>query len=476
VSRRTLFLDERLYDYLMETSVKQLPVQRSLAEATAGQKWAGVESSPEQVQLLQLLVRLIDARRCLEVGVFTGCSTLGIALALPPDGLIVACDIDESVTALAREYWQRAGVASKIDLRLAPAIETLDSLLAKGRAETFDFAYIDADKGNADGYYERVLRLLRPNGLMATDNVFWRGRVADPQASDCDTVAIQALNAKMCRDPRVEVCMIPIGDGLSLARKRARSSDVSRTAGANRPPIEIAIAEPELCAAACREIYAQRPRWRGHRMNGKPPFYTLGEASYLALGFEGRSVEDYLRDAGSLWEWAGDAVQTLFERVRRALAHQLDQPVEYPDTVPSPGFHIFIGAAIPREDCASCHFDGQHRFIPWDRWYESVDLDHTISFTLPLKLPASGGGLTVWESLTLERVRDDIVHERIADIPSAAHVTPSTTIAYSVGRMVLHGGHLLHQIAGVPRVSVTDERITLQGHGVFADGSWRLYW
>jgi predicted O-methyltransferase YrrM len=219
MSRKTLFLDDRLYEYMIATSLVQLPVQRSLSETSATMKWTGIESSPEQMQFLQLLVRLMDARRCLEIGVFTGYSTLSVALALPADGRIIACEINAEVTAVAREYWERANVASKIDLRLGPAIQTLEALLAEGRAGTFDFAYIDADKGNGDGYYERVLELLRPNGLMVTDNVFWGGRVADEAVDDYHTRSIQALNAKMCRDDRVEVSLIPIGDGIALARK-----------------------------------------------------------------------------------------------------------------------------------------------------------------------------------------------------------------------------------------------------------------
>lgn len=247
--------------------------------------------------------------------------------------------------------------------------------------------------------------------------------------------------------------------------------------------VEVAIADPGLCVAACREIYAQRPRWVARRLFGQPPFYTLGAASYLDLGFAAGSMDDYLHDAGSVWRWAGDATLTIFERVRAALADQLDEPVEYPPTLPSPGFHIFIGGAIPKndcsrrpEDCGSSHCDLQYRHIPWTRWYRSIDLTRTISFTLPLKLPAAGGGLTIWESLTLERLRADLASKLFPDIASAANATSSATIPYSVGRLVVHGGHVLHQAAGVPKVSVTDERITLQGHGVLADGVWRMYW
>ncbi|KYF55854.1 hypothetical protein BE08_05030 [Sorangium cellulosum] len=247
--------------------------------------------------------------------------------------------------------------------------------------------------------------------------------------------------------------------------------------------IEIPIADPALCAAACREIYAQRPRWRTRRLFSQPPFYTLGAASYLDLGFAAGSIDDYLGDAGSLWLWAGDAVLAIVERVRAALADRLGEAVEYPAVLPSPGFHLFIGAAIPRndcsrrpEDCASSHFDMQYRHIPWTRWYTSIDLERTISFTLPLKLPAAGGGLTVWRSLTLERLRADLESRVFPDLSAAAGATPSATIPYTVGALVVHRGHMLHQAAGIARAKVKDERITLQGHGVFADGAWRLYW
>jgi hypothetical protein len=257
-------------------------------------------------------------------------------------------------------------------------------------------------------------------------------------------------------------------------------------------PTTIEIADPALCAAACREIYAQRPRWRGWRLNGQPPFYTLGAVSYLDLRFRLRSVDEYLSDAGLLWQWAGDAVRTIFERVRCGLEPHLGAPVEYPAAVPTPGFHIFIGAAIPKTDCSrnladcgSSHFDLQYDEIPWDRWYTHVDFENAISLTLALKLPAAGGGLTFWDEITLERVRaaserlgfSDIYrgYEKL-DIPSVAHATPSATIPYAVGSLVLHDSHLLHQMAGIPKISVTDERITLQGHGVLADGAWRLFW
>lgn len=257
-------------------------------------------------------------------------------------------------------------------------------------------------------------------------------------------------------------------------------------------PTIIEIADPALCAAVCREIYAQRQLWRAWRLNGQPTFYTLGAVSYLDLRFRLRSVDEYLRAAGSLWRWAGEPVRTIFERVRSALEHHLGARVEYPAVLPTPGFHIFIGAAIPKTDCSrnvsdcgSSHFDLQYDEIPWDRWYTHVDFENAISLTLALKLPAAGGGLTFWESITLEGVRaasaklgfSDIYqgYEKLS-IPSLANTTPCSTIPYAVGSMVLHNSHVLHQMAGIGKVSVADERITVQGHGVLADGAWRLFW
>ena len=169
---------------------------------------------------MDLLVELIGARRTLEIGTFTGYSALAVALALPPDGRVVACDINEETAAVARRYWAEAGVADKIDLRLAPAGETLAGLIAEGRAGSFDFAFIDADKQGYDAYYEACLELLRPGGLIAVDNVLWDGAVADPERDDPDTRAIRALNEKIRDDRRVSLSLLPIGDGLTLARKR----------------------------------------------------------------------------------------------------------------------------------------------------------------------------------------------------------------------------------------------------------------
>ena len=219
---RTEFLSEQLYDYVCKISLRETSLQRELREETHRllPERARMQIGPDQGQFMQLLVRLIDAKRCVEVGVFTGYSALTVALALPEGGTLVACDISEEYTALARRYWKSAGVAEKIQLRIAPAVQTLDNLLSEGAQGTFDFAFIDADKTQYDAYYERCLGLLRPNGLIAIDNVYWSGRVADPNEQDEDTTALRALNAKIGRDERVDVAMLPIGDGVTLVRKR----------------------------------------------------------------------------------------------------------------------------------------------------------------------------------------------------------------------------------------------------------------
>lgn len=219
MSDRTINLDERLYRYLQEHSVREHPVQRELREATSGMAHAGMQIAPEQGQFMQLLVKLTGARRAIEVGVFTGYSALSVALALPADGRIVACDVNAEWTAMARKYWDKAGVGGKIDLRLAPALETLDRLLAEGGAGGYDFAFIDADKGNYLGYYERSLALVRRGGLLAIDNTLWSGQVADPARDDKDTRAIRALNDAVHADRRVLPSLLPLGDGLTLALK-----------------------------------------------------------------------------------------------------------------------------------------------------------------------------------------------------------------------------------------------------------------
>jgi predicted O-methyltransferase YrrM len=181
-----------------------------------------MQISPEQGQLMQLLVRLMGARRTLEVGVFTGYSSLAVALALPEDGRILACDLSEEYTAIARRHWQAAGVAHKIELVIGPALATLDARLARGEAGRYDFAFIDADKGNYTGYYERALELVRPGGLIAVDNTLWGGAVADETDHSDDTVALRRFNQQLLGDGRVDLSLVPIGDGLTLARRRVQ--------------------------------------------------------------------------------------------------------------------------------------------------------------------------------------------------------------------------------------------------------------
>ncbi|OYD93355.1 SAM-dependent methyltransferase [Nostoc sp. 'Peltigera membranacea cyanobiont' 210A] len=218
--KQSIGLDKQLYNYLLSVSLREPEILEKLRQETANHPRSGMQISPEQGQFMSLLVQLIGAKKTLEVGVFTGYSSLSVALALPPDGKIIACDVSEEFTAIARRYWQEAGVADKIDLRLAPALETLDRLLATGQAETFDFAFIDADKENYDGYYERSLQLVRPGGLIAIDNVLWSGQVADEQNQDESTQAIRALNEKLHHDERITLSLVPIADGLTLAIKR----------------------------------------------------------------------------------------------------------------------------------------------------------------------------------------------------------------------------------------------------------------
>ncbi len=220
MSPRTLDLTDPLYDYLLTVSLRDRPVLKRLREETAALPEANMQIAPEQGQFMALLVELIAARRTIEVGTFTGYSALCVALALPPGGTIIACDVSEDFTSIARRYWQEAGVAQKIDLRLAPALETLDALIAGDEAGRFDFAFIDADKENYGAYYERCLTLLRPGGLIAVDNVLWGGSVINPDKTDSDTEAIRALNLQILADDRVSPSLVPIGDGLMLARKR----------------------------------------------------------------------------------------------------------------------------------------------------------------------------------------------------------------------------------------------------------------
>ena len=220
MSSRTIEFTEALHAYLLSVAVREPDILARLRAETEPMEMSVMQISPEQGALMALLVELIGARKCIEVGVYTGYSALCVARAMGPEGRLIACDINEDWTEVAERYWREAGVAENIDLRLAPAAETLDSLIAAGESGTFDFAFIDADKPSYDGYYERCLMLLRAGGLIAIDNVLWQGRVVDPAIEDEDTVAIRALNQKLTGDERVSLCMVPIGDGLTLARKR----------------------------------------------------------------------------------------------------------------------------------------------------------------------------------------------------------------------------------------------------------------
>jgi predicted O-methyltransferase YrrM len=217
---RQINLTDALVAYIHKVSLREAEPLRLLREETAKLPMAGMQISPDQGQFMALLARLIGARRCLEIGTFTGYSALAIALALPQDGRVVCCDVSEEYTSVARRAWASAGVAAKIELHLAPARATLDKLRTAGQRGAFDFAFIDADKENYDHYYEAALELVRPGGLIAIDNVLWSGAVANAKKQDADTKALRALNLKLRDDERVDLSMLPIGDGLTLARVR----------------------------------------------------------------------------------------------------------------------------------------------------------------------------------------------------------------------------------------------------------------
>lgn len=220
MSRRTIALDDRLYAYLLANGTREHPQLAALRAETAGLAEAQMQVAPEQGAFMQQLVALCGARRCIEVGVFTGYSSLAVALALPADGRILACDVSEEWTAIARRHWAAAGVSDKIELVLAPALDTLAARIATGAAGTYDLAFLDADKANYPRYAELLLALLRPGGLLVVDNVLWSGKVADPTVTDADTAAIRALNAALHADPRVAHCIVPVADGIALAIKR----------------------------------------------------------------------------------------------------------------------------------------------------------------------------------------------------------------------------------------------------------------
>ena len=220
MSTATILLDEKLREYLLNVSVKESEILRELREETAQMEYSAMQISPEQGAFMSFLVELIQAKRTLEIGVFTGYSALVVAMALPEDGYVTACDINTEWTDIARKYWKLAQVEDKIDLRIAPALETLDELLTDGYRGTYDFSFIDADKINYQQYYERSLELIRSGGLIAIDNVLWSGRVIDDHSGDPNTEAIREFNKKLYQDERVSISMVPIGDGLTLACKQ----------------------------------------------------------------------------------------------------------------------------------------------------------------------------------------------------------------------------------------------------------------
>jgi predicted O-methyltransferase YrrM len=207
-------------DYIVRIGTEETPLMRALRDETSKLPMAGMQIGPDQGQLLGFLVRLIGARRALEIGTFTGYSALAVAQALPKEGKLICCDVSDEWTSIGRRYWQEAGIADRIDLRIAPALETLGALERDGRQGQFDFAFIDADKENYDAYYESCLRLIRPGGLIAIDNVLWNGWIVDPANNHDSTLALRALNEKIRADRRVDRCLVPIGDGVTLVRPR----------------------------------------------------------------------------------------------------------------------------------------------------------------------------------------------------------------------------------------------------------------
>jgi len=220
MSARTLTITPALHEYLTRVGVRESSTAAALRVETAKLPMAMMQISPEQAAFMQLIVKLLGVRRALEVGTFTGYSALVVAEAMPADGKLICCDVSDEWTSIGKKHWAAAGVAHKIDLRLAPAVTTLDQLLASGQANAFDFAFIDADKSNYDNYYERALKLVRVGGLIGIDNTLWNGAVVDASRQDADTKAIRALNEKVHADSRIDVVLLPIGDGLTLCRRR----------------------------------------------------------------------------------------------------------------------------------------------------------------------------------------------------------------------------------------------------------------
>ncbi len=219
MANKTIGLEGNLYQYLQSVSLRETEILQQLRQETAKLPMGMMQIAPEQGQFMALLIQLMGAKKTLEIGVFTGYSSLAVALALPEDGKIVACDVSEEYTAMARRYWQKAGVTDKIELHLAPALETLAKLITAGESNSFDFAFIDGDKSNYAQYYEQALQLIRPGGLIAVDNVLWSGKVADPEVQDNRTKNIRAFNQKLKEDSRIQLSLVPIADGLTLALK-----------------------------------------------------------------------------------------------------------------------------------------------------------------------------------------------------------------------------------------------------------------
>jgi len=220
MSNRTIAITESIYQYLCDHSLREDPILKDLRDHTYDMEERAMQIAPEQGQFMQMLVKLIGAKNTIEVGVFTGYSSLAIALALPEDGRIVACDVNPQYTSVAEKFWVSAGVREKIDLRIGPAKDTLLELINADLTGTFDFAFIDADKINYDHYYELCLQLIRPGGLITVDNVLWGGTVSDDAINDVDTNSIRALNDKLHQDERIDLSLVPVGDGLTLAMKR----------------------------------------------------------------------------------------------------------------------------------------------------------------------------------------------------------------------------------------------------------------
>ena len=216
MTKKTLNLTDNLYQYLLDNSLRETELQKKLRQHTAGLEWSQMQIAPEQGQFMAFLVKLLGVKKVIEVGVYTGYSSLSVAQALPADGQLIACDINKEWTDIAQQYWREAGVDNKINLHLAPAQETLQGLINNEQHKTYDFAFIDADKENYDAYYESCLTLLRPGGLLLIDNTLWGGAVADDKIKDKDTVAIRELNTKIQHDQRVEMCMLAVADGLTL--------------------------------------------------------------------------------------------------------------------------------------------------------------------------------------------------------------------------------------------------------------------